>query len=46
MSYGLLLWYQMDGKGAKLLLAKLQVVQNKAARWITVGGYAIHGLVM
>ena len=38
MSYGLSLWYHLDGKGAKLLMAKMQVVQNKAAHWI-VGAF-------
>ena len=34
MSYGLPLWFCLNGKGAKLLMAKLQLVQNKAAPWI------------
>ena len=34
MSYGLPLWFRLNGKGAKLLMAKFQVVQNRAACWI------------
>ena len=35
MTYGLPLWFQVNGKGIKMLVSKLQTVQNKVAWWIT-----------
>ena len=34
MTYGLPLWFKVNGKGIKNLVAKMQTVQNKVARWI------------
>ncbi|KIL63797.1 hypothetical protein M378DRAFT_11884 [Amanita muscaria Koide BX008] len=37
LSYGFQLWYRPGAKGVKALVKKAEVVQHKAARWITGG---------
>ena len=35
MTYGMLLWYQLQSKGVKLLVQKLSKMQNVALCWIS-----------